>query len=136
MALAEAKLEKDKEQIKALEEQRKQHREQAEARALVFKENRAKLDEKIEAANERAEAFKPKPEETLRAQTVGAMIFKFNTIYSEASGIVKESEILGRNQKLTPNERELLRQAMLKAGERLRYGAENFLPVRNTTDSH
>ena len=127
--LAEAKLEKDKEQIKALEEQRKKHREQAEARALVFKENRAKLDEKIEAAQERAEAFKPKPEETLRAQAVGAMKFKFDSIYSDASGLLKESEILGRNQKLTPNERELLRQSMLKAGERLRYGAENFLPV-------
>lgn len=127
-AMATAKLEKDKEEMAELEAERVRNAQRAQERYAKIKENRKLIDDKIEDNRQRAEAYKPKPEVEIRVQGVSALRIKFDNVYSDSHGLTQEAVAMGRNQNLTPEERETLRQAMLKAGERLRYGAEIFLP--------
>ena len=126
--VAAAKLEKDKAELAELEAEKKRNFERSQKRYAEIQEKRKVLDAKIEDNIQRQEAFKPKPEAEIRVQGVAALRIKFDNVYSDSHGLTQEAVAMGRNQSLTPEERETLRQAMLKAGERLRYGSEIFLP--------
>ena len=126
--VAAAKLEKDKAELAELEAEKKRNFERSQKRYAEIQEKRKVLDAKVEENNQRQEAFKPKPEAEIRVQGVSALRIKFDNVYSDSHGLTQEAVAMGRNQSLTPEERETLRQAMLKAGERLRYGSEIFLP--------
>jgi hypothetical protein len=123
-----AQAEENTKKIKAAAEARKQEAERAEQRAAEFKAKRVILDAKVEEAQERAEAAKTRDKDLPTRHAVKAMLFTLHTITSETFAFREKVKAMSRDKTVTTNERELLRQAMLDAGEWYIEQANLFLP--------
>jgi hypothetical protein len=123
-----AQAENNAKKIREAEQERQQEAERAEQRATDFKVKRATLDAKVEEATERAEAAKTRDKDLPTRHAVKAMLFILNTITSETFAFREKVKAMSRDKAVTTNERELLRQAMMNAGEWYIERSNDFLP--------
>lgn len=123
-----AQAEENTKKIKAAAEARKQEAERAEQRAVSYKATRATLDAKVDEAKERAEAAKTRDKDLPTRHAVKAMLFTLNTITSETFAFREKVKAMSRDRAVTTNEREILRQAMIAAGDWYLMQANEFLP--------
>lgn len=126
----EAHREEDDKEAKRIIAERKKHAEQAAARELAFKASRARLDAKVKEANDRIEAAKKQDKDLPTRYAVKTMLFKLNTIVSERNSFREEIKSLSKDKAVTTNEREIIRQAMIDAGDWYIEESNKFLPTR------
>jgi hypothetical protein len=118
----ERKARKSVEEIKRIEEQRK-------AREENYKKSREKLDATIKATAERhAEERKAADGDLATRHQMKTVLTKLNLITSESFGFREELKSAARNEKAKSGERELIRRALLAAGEWYRDQSKYFLP--------
>ena len=123
-----AQAEDNAKKIREAADARKEEAELAEKRALEYKARRAILDEKVEEAKERAQAAKEHDKDLPTRHAVKAMLFTLNTITSETFAFREKVKSMARDKTVNTNERELIRQAMLRAGDWYLEQANLFLP--------
>ena len=128
----EAYKEEDEKEAKRLAEQRELDKERAVERAVEFKANRAVLDSQVKEAKERAEAAQKQDKELPTRHAVNAMVFTLTTIVSERNSFRENIKSLAKSNKVTTNERELIRQAMINAGDWYIDEANKFLPRKES----
>lgn len=117
---------------KLKENQAAREREQAEAekRQETSKAERATLDAKVAEAQARALAAQQHDKDLPTRHAVKAMLFTLNTITSETFAFREKVKAMSRDKSVTTNERELLRQAMMRAGDWYLEQANEFLPKK------
>lgn len=123
-----AQAEDNAKKIKEAEAERKREEERVEKRALEYKANRDILDAKVTEAQERATAARQHDKDLPTRHAVKAMLFALNTITSETFAFREKVKAMARDKTVNTNERELIRQAMLKAGDWYIEQANSFLP--------
>jgi hypothetical protein len=125
----EARAEEDAKEAQRLNTERIRVAEQAEARAKVFQENRAALDAKVKAAEERAEQSRVQNRDLPTRHAVKTLLFKLNTIVSERNSFRDELKAIARDKAVNQAERETIRQAILAAATWYEEQAIQFRPV-------
>jgi ParB/RepB/Spo0J family partition protein len=126
----EAKREGDDKEAKRVIVERKRIAEETEARLVHFKAARAVLDAKVKETEERAEAAKKNDKDLPTRYAVKTMLFKLSTIVSERNSFREEVKSLSKDKAVTTNEREIIRQAMIDAGDWYIEESNKFLPTR------
>ena len=109
---------------------RKETKRKQQEREEQFKVKRAALDAKVEKIMAKTEQAKEREKELPTRYAVRAMLFKLNIITSEAFAFREEVKTLARDQAVTVNERELIRQAMIAAGDWYILQSNVFLPAQ------
>jgi hypothetical protein len=124
----EANKEKDAAEAKRLADEIKRQEEREVARQKAYKAQRDLLDAKIKEDNERAEQARKQDKDLPTRYAVKDMLRKLETIISERFAFREEVKTMSRDKAVTTNERELIRQAMIAAGDWYIDQANQFLP--------
>lgn len=112
-----AQAENNAKKIREAETARQEEEARSKRRQETDKVNSARIDARVAEAKERAEAAKTRDKDLPTRHAVKAMLFTLNTIVSETFAFREKVKAMARDKTVTVNEREILRQAFIRAGD-------------------
>jgi hypothetical protein len=124
-----ANAEKDLEEAKRWAEEQRVAAERKAERVLEYNTKRAALDEKVQAATERAEEAQKKNKGLPTKHKATTCINKLSMLVSERNAFRAELASLSRDKELTQGDRERVRQGLLAVSEWYAEQSIQFRPV-------
>lgn len=128
---AEALRKKNEEEAERALKEAKDKDERFQKRQEANKVSRRKLDADIKATQERVAEQKEKEKDLPTRHQVATFLWELKAILSPGFAFREKIKALSRNKAVTTNEREIIRQAMLDAGDWYQMQANEFLPIKH-----